>query len=1163
MKRIEDTKGGLLKDCYRWILNHHAFIDWRDGDTVQLLWIKGDPGKGKTMLMIGIVRELTPTHDSDLLSYFFCQATDSSLNKATAVLRGLIYQLVVQQRFLISHLRERYDKERQLFEGINAFYALQDIFTKMLHDSRLKRVYLIVDALDECEEGLSQLLELIVRNVFTSSSRVKWLVSSRYRPEIEVGLRINESKVECSLELNEKSVSEAVGAYIDYKVSELARTKQYQSNLRDQVRDQLHQKAKGTFLWVALVCKELEKVENWDVPQLLQGIPSDLRPLYARMIKQIQQLEGQSPKFCMEILSILVLAYRPFNLLELATVLPKDIPRVQENLIKIIRLCGSFLTIRDDTIYFIHQSAKDYLCSTSVDHLIFPSGRTEVHRVILSRSLQNMTEKLHKDMYNLQEPGISIDQVTSVHPDPLAQIRYACLHWIYHLSEIDSSFHYQVGLRDNGIIDTFLKKHFLHWLETLSLMRSMSMGVVMIRKLEDLLAQNLNTAMDFLSIIRDANRFILYNRFIIEASPLQVYASALVFSPTMSRIRILFQDESPQWISRSPVVDDNWSLCLQSLEGHTKSVNTVAFSQDGRRLASGSDDRTVRIWDAETGALQRTLQGHTDCGQVSGLLSRRAAASVWFRRQNGADLGRRNGSATADAARSYRLGQVSGLLSRRAAASVWFRRQHGADLGRRDGSATADAARSYRLGQVSGLLSRRAAASVWFADSTVRIWDAETGAPQRTLQGHTDSVWSVAFSHDGRRLASGSDDRTVRIWDAETGALQRTLEGHTDSVRSVAFSHDGRRLASGSDDRTVRIWDAETGALQQTLEGHTDWVRSVAFSHDGRRLASGSDDSTVRIWDAETGALQRTLEGHTNSVSSVAFSHDGRRLASGSDDRTVRIWDAETGALQRTLEGHTDSVRSVAFSHDGRRLASGSDDSTVRIWDAETGALQRTLEGHTDWVMSVAFSHDGRRLASGSDDSTVRIWDAETGALQRTLEGHTDWVRSVAFSHDGRRLASGSDDSTVRIWDAETGALQRTLEGHTNSVRSVAFSHDGRRLASGSYDSTVRIWDAETGALQRTLEIGAPLSALSFSSDDCNLITQLGCIALDQPSLLLPIGTPNWSGYCLHANGSWITRNGKKVLWLPPEYRPVTSIVRKRTVAIGCASGQVLLISMT
>ncbi|KAJ9481264.1 hypothetical protein VN97_g12229 [Penicillium thymicola] len=355
-------------------------------------------------------------------------------------------------------------------------------------------------------------------------------------------------------------------------------------------------------------------------------------------------------------------------------------------------------------------------------------------------------------------------------------------------------------------------------------------------------------------------------------------------------------------------------------------------------------------------------------------------------------------------------------------------------------------------------------------DNTVRLWGPVTGILQQTLEGHSDWVRSVAFSPDGRVLASASSDHTIRLWDSATGILQQTLEGHLGSVWSVAFSTDGRLLASGSFDQTICLWDPITGALQRTIEGLLGSVWSVAFSPDGRVLASASRDNTIRLWDPITGALQRTLEGHLGSVWSVAFSPDGRILASGSSDQTIRLWDPTTGTLQQALEGHRECLRSVAFSHDSRILASSDNKQIIRLWDS--GTLLQKLKGHSNSVWSLAFSPNGQLLASGSYDKTVRLWDFAIIGPQQTLESHSDWLRSVAFSPDGRLLASSSDDYTVRLWDPITGDLQWNLKGHLASVLLVVFSPDSQLLASGSIDQTVRLWDSATGDLWRVILIG-------------------------------------------------------------------------------------------
>ena len=368
------------------------------------------------------------------------------------------------------------------------------------------------------------------------------------------------------------------------------------------------------------------------------------------------------------------------------------------------------------------------------------------------------------------------------------------------------------------------------------------------------------------------------------------------------------------------------------------------------------------------------------------------------------------------------------------------------------------------------------------ADPKVWLWDIATGREKATLTGHTNGVKSVAFSSDGRTLASGSLDSTVRLWDVATGREKATLTGHTNGVESVAFSPDGRTLASGSPDSTVRLWDVATGHLKTTFTDEGNWIYSVAFSPDGRTLASGSYQSKVKVWDVATGREKTTLTADAGQqIRSVAFSPDGRTLISAAGGE-IRLWDVASRREKTTPTGYTSEIQNVVFSPDGRTLASGSRDDTVRLWDVAAGREKAILTGYTGTIRrrSIAFSPDGRTLAGGG--AGLWVWDVATGQLKTTLTEHTGFLESlaVAFSPDGRLLAGGGAE--LRVWDVATGQLKTTLTGHTGFFESLAFSPDGRMLAGGG-GAGLWVWDIATGHLKTTLTEDARIRSVAFSPD--------------------------------------------------------------------------------
>ncbi|PHH54951.1 Vegetative incompatibility protein HET-E-1 [Ceratocystis fimbriata CBS 114723] len=819
-----DKKCGLLKDSYRWILSHENFQQFLNDSESPILWIKGDPGKGKTMLLCGIIDELEPANPTSL-SYFFCQATNDRLNTATSVVRGLIYGLAYRNPQLTKYVRQKCEIGKDGFENENAWNDLCEVLTTMLNDPSLKSAILIVDALNECSTGQRDLLELI-----TKPSRAKWIVSSRNWPDIEEVLDDAEQKVKIHLEINQESVSAAVDSFIDFKVDQLAQKKKYNREMKHAVLEHLRLNANGTFLWVSLVCQELANSTKWHTAKKLRSFPPGLYPLYERMLEQIRN--SDDAQLCKDIIANVLVAYRPVTCDE-PYVLVEALDDLEKDDVKrVVSLCGSFLTIHKNVVSFVHQSAKDYFQEKALGEIL-PFGIPHQHQTIFLRSLVVLQRELRRDMYNLTAPGCLIGEVSVPQPDPLAAIGYFCLFWVDHLN--DSSTNGMVSKNDE--ILAFLRDKYLQWLEALSLLRGISIAG---RAMEKLKLYSKKAPQTVRGLVNDAHRFFLFHAGVIEIAPLQVYVSALIFSPTNSLIRRMFSHEEPDWIELKPKVEANWDACLRTLEGHREGVTSVVFSNDGQRLASGSHDNTVKIWDATSGVCLQTLEDHNSC-----------VTSLLF-----SNDGQRLASGSYDTT-----------------IKIWDATS-GACLQTLEGhnSAVTSVVFSYD-GQ------RLASGS---DDRTIKIWDATSGACLQTLEGHHSSVTSVVFSYDGQRLASGSNDNAVKIWDATSGVCLQTLEGHHREVTSVIFSNDGQRLASGSDDSTIKIWDATSGACLQTLEGNHREVTSVVFSNDGHRLASRSGDNTIKIWDAISGACLQNLEGHDREITSPVFSTSVHPLVSPS-----------------------------------------------------------------------------------------------------------------------------------------------------------------------------------------------------------------------------------------------------------------------------------------
>lgn len=495
-----------------------------------------------------------------------------------------------------------------------------------------------------------------------------------------------------------------------------------------------------------------------------------------------------------------------------------------------------------------------------------------------------------------------------------------------------------------------------------------------------------------------------------------------------------------------------WREAGQSLhlvwQAHTDTVSALAFGPDERRLASGSWDGAITLWELERGAPLWTVWQSNSVQSLAFAPDGRTLAS-----SGGND----------------------------AIVRLWDP-QSGTPLQTLPHPAPVFA--------VAWSPDGRLLASGSF-DGRIRVWETQATQPATCvarLVGHTSWVRGLAFAPCGTKLASASWDRTVRLWDMESGRCLHTLEGHTERAQTVAWSPDGRTVASAGFDATIWLWDAEAGSYRAVLQGHTAPVYSLAFTPDSHSLLSGSEDGTLREWDVASGQCVRLVQGHAVCLYDVAWSPDGTQVASAGSDMLVTVWDLIDGMPPRVLRGHRWTVYGVGWSPDGQYLASSGWDNAIRLWDPATGTCVQVLRDSDrpdNIFMGVAWSPDGRLLASGSYVRGVQVWDMTVRTHRWVGHPHPTVARRVVWSPDGTRLASGGEDGSVRMRDASDGTLLARLQGHHGMVTSVVWSPDGTRLASvgGSRGSgELFLWDAHSGKCLHTFaEYPGSVLALDWS----------------------------------------------------------------------------------
>ncbi|CAE6485903.1 unnamed protein product [Rhizoctonia solani] len=912
------------------------------------------------------------------------------------------------------------------------------------------------------------------------------------------------------------------------------------------------------------------------------------------------------------VLYVAVRAQEPLRITSISQLLAINTNRVWAAL----RPLWSVLHISEETgtVTMLHQSFATYILDPT------RSKKYCCDPKVYSRPMALRCFKFFRDMcpqFNVCELASSFvpdNKIIGLEERVQAAISpdlfYAAQHWVVHLCSTVVS----ESLDLFPELEQFLSLRLLFWMEIMNLKGCKYLLPALMHMVKNWIESHAECSADLRALVHDAWKFTQTFAFgeVSDSTP-HLYTSMLAFWPESSPISRLYAERTHGMTrvsgtaidrrqygllaishfndtTRSPVYSPGGdcmavavgnhiillspTTCREILppfKGHVDAILSIQFSPDGTRVVSGSCDRTIRVWNTETGEdMLAPICGHT--GNVNSVEispdgtkivsgSQDETISVFDLKSGVRLLGPITGHGPVFQVRCSPDGRCIAACTRNGVMT----------LGIEDGRVL----KTFQLGSnnisfrsvdVSPDGTRIASGSTL---NTIYVWDVDSGEVvlgplylPDTTHDHRPFT-PVSFSSDGSQLASSSADGRIYLWDSWTGDLIHSpLDGHTGNITSFSFSPDGTYVISGSSDKTLCLWSMQGLTAGPDLRGHTDAVTSVGFSPGDTYIASNSAEGNICVWDSESRENLFDLPGkgpsgkvqtmysprgtsillnsseefllldsqkgkvilgpiHLPSIQSATFSSDGTRIILGSAYNVVRVLSASTGRILLefyppiTNQSNWVHMTSIASSPDGTRIAVGSMHYCFSMHDAVSGKLLNgPFDGYTNGARSLSFSPDGSYIAIGSF-RTVQVRDAQSGKiLLGPLEGHTDWVNSVEFSPNGDFIVSSGRDSTLFVWDAETGQqIFGPIRGHTGPVRSMSYSHDGTRVVSGSDDRTIRVTNVSK-------EFQYPTGSLS----------------------------PTGSEWELRPDG-WVVDNRERLLvWVPPELR--SGLMRPRTESI-------------